>query len=106
VLLAVKNSAIPQVTLDWSCTGCWGLAPAIEEDEPWKTTKEIFLEIVRRRGTVSGLSGIEAKHLFVLCKGEGASASLFWRPLVETTDDDVVEYPVAGISPPLPGCPF
>jgi hypothetical protein len=106
VLLSVKNSAVPdEVTLDWSCTGCWGLAPIIERDEPWKTPKQIFLDVVRRRGTVSGLSGIETKHLFILCKGESASASVRWRPLVETTDDDVMDYPAAGQPPPVPGCP-
>jgi hypothetical protein len=106
VLLAVQNSGIPEeVTLDWSFPGCWDLAPVIAKDHPQTSTEDIFLEIVRRRGSVSCLSGILPNYLFILSKGDLGSAPQRWRRLVETTDNDVVVYTSAGAPPSFPGCP-
>jgi hypothetical protein len=106
VLLAVKNSAVPHhVTLDWSWPGCWSLAPIIEKCGPQRTAEEIFLEIVRRRGSVAGLARIGREHLFILCKGENGSAPERWRPLVQTSEDDIVFYNIAGQPPSVPACP-
>ena len=50
------------MTLDWSWPGCWSLAPIIEKCGPQRTAEEIFLEIVRRRGSVAGLARIGREH--------------------------------------------
>lgn len=57
VLFAIKAAAVPaEVTLDWSFPGCWGLAAVLEASETSET--RIFLDVVRRRGSVSSLGGI------------------------------------------------
>ena len=51
VLFAIKAAAVPaEVTLDWSFPGCWGLAAVLEANGTSRT--RIFLDVVRRRGSV------------------------------------------------------
>ena len=105
VLLAIKEVAVPaEVTLDWSFPGCWGLAAVLGEAET--SESQIFLEVVRRRGSVSAIGGISPGNLYVLCKAAQDGDPEIWCRLEEAHDDDIVVYATAGQPPSVPQCPL
>lgn len=92
-LLGLAASFLPEcVTLDWSFSGNWSLAKILKMDSPDLTATQIFLEVVRRRGSVAALNDIDPRYLHVLCQ---SGAGLSWKPL-KPIPDDVLVYPTAG----------
>ena len=66
----------------------------------------IFLEVVKRRGSVSALGGIAPEHLHVLCKRASDNEPGRWLALTDTQDEDIFVYSTAVQPPVVPDIPF
>ena len=94
ITLAIPSTILPCIiTLDWTNSYAWGLAPVIKADEPAIENALIFCEVVRRSGSVVIYEPIPPSCLKVLTKSVSPGDPLEWPSLTTTQCSDVAQFP-------------
>ncbi len=88
VTLACSTSAVScPIGLDWSYSSCWPLAEILRDAAPSRSSEDIFLEVVRRRGSVVTYCGVPASSIRIRLNSSSSDASQ-WPALADTTELD------------------
>lgn len=93
VCLALSIEALPpQLSLDWSYDSAFEIAEILRKDNPQQPADDIFLESVKRRGSIVVYASIPRDALRVCCKERDPHNPSSWPWLINTTDDMLVTF--------------
>jgi hypothetical protein len=93
VCLALSNETLPpRLSLDWSHSGGFKIAEVLRAENPQVTAAEIFLECVKRYGSIVVYDPIPREALRTCVRGCAPHNPSEWPRLIDTTDDMLVTF--------------
>lgn len=93
ICLAFRNEALPiRIGLDWSYDGAVGLARVLREERPTAPIGEIFVEAVRRRGSMVLYDPVEPSALRVFTKSCPPHNPERWPTLTEADNSALGQF--------------
>lgn len=93
IRLALGKIDLPtRIGLDWSYASCWNLARLIQ-DEHGGSDDSIFLEVVRRSGSIVCYDDILPGKLRLCCKDSDENDPCTWPLLGDASDETIRQFP-------------
>jgi hypothetical protein len=93
ICLAISTETLPhRIGVDWTYDGAVGIARVLRHEQPRRPADEIFVEAVKRWGSMVSYDPIPLNGLRVCAKGCLPHDPLRWPMLVGTTNDELANF--------------
>jgi len=93
VCLALSTETLPhRIGLDWSYDGAIGIAQVLRDEQPQRHVDEIFVEAVKRWGSLVSYDPVRLDHLRVCARGCLPHDPSRWPVLIGTPNDQLMHF--------------